>query len=75
MKPSKYLALKIEKLLKTAKSTHTDDDRNNIMNETLIRRLDTELQYLALKMEANHKPRDPENTFVEKIGSMNDTSN
>ena len=69
------LALRMETLVKTACSLYTEDYRNSLMNQSLIRFLDNELKTAALKKHANHKqtPREPEmpiKTLVDKINQM-----
>ena len=69
------LALRNEKLVKTAYSLYTEDYSKSLMNQTFIRCLDNELKTSASKKHASHKqtPREPEmplKTLVDKIDQM-----
>ena len=69
------LALRNEKLVKTAYSLYTGDYSKSLMNQTFIRCLDNELKTSASKKHASHKqtPREPEmplKTLVDKIDQM-----
>ena len=66
------LALRIETFFKTAYSLYTEDYRNSVMNQTIIRCLDNELKTAALKKHANHKqtPREPEMPFKALVDKM-----
>ena len=71
----RFLALRIETLVKTAYTMYTKDYKNSVRNQMFIRCLDNEIKTAALKKHANHKqtPREPEmpfKTLVDKIDQM-----
>ena len=69
------LALRIETLVKTAYSLYTEDYRNSVTNQTVIRCLDNEIKTAALQKHATQKqtPRESKMPFkilVDKIVQM-----